>query len=218
MTEPSSEAQALAKAVSEMEQTRLAHQLHDGLSQDLGALAFLTHRIQRALQASEPDLAKLRDTVAQFKGLVDAAVREVQTLAAGPALLEEQGLMAMLGERLGEFAAKHQVECRLEGPQGFPEGHPDIALQLYGLVQEAARHAIRQHQATKIKVSLCFQDNEGTLSISDNGKYPHDTRGEPPNQHALEIRTRLMAGKFRANSRSPQGALIRISFLLPAGS
>jgi len=149
----------------EDERARLARELHDGVSQALGATKLLIESAQH-----EPDgAARLQElALKQLNGTL-AEVRHISH-ALRPALLDTLGLAAALQHLADEFdaAGGTHFQASVEGEEvDLPEA---AKTALFRIAQEALNNAARHAHATTVRLVLRFEPGGVTLEIHDDGQ------------------------------------------------
>ena len=158
-----------AVSARESERERLSRELHDGVLQDLCAVA----RDLKALetQGEDPDL---------FAPLITESNEAVQTLRAichglRPPMLSNNPLLALksLVERLdGQSPVPIHMESSIED-LALPE---QAALAIYRIAQEAMYNAIQHADASEIAVRLTQYPDKLRMTITDDGQGIPDGR------------------------------------------
>lgn len=156
---------------SEYEQRRLGQELHDGLGQELAALALLAYSL-----ASNPDLTNepVRQELDRLAQIARQAVRSGRAIAHGLAPLDEsegdliEALRRMTQHHLAEVSGTQVVlEEQLSAELAIPE---TARSHLYRIAQEALNNAIRHAKAQSVKMELVVTPRTVRLTISDDGK------------------------------------------------
>lgn len=153
------------------ERERMGRELHDGLCQDLAAIAAFSAALARKLGPASP---AAESAAREIGALLSESIRHAHEMARAyvPVQLQESGLIAALGDFCANTEALFKVECRFHcehehehGLTGKRKSH------LYRIVQEAVSNAILHGRARRIEVRLCFRsgDAQGTLAILDDG-------------------------------------------------
>jgi two-component system CheB/CheR fusion protein len=155
-------------AISEREQRRLGHDLHDDLCQQLAGIEFLSQRLASDLAARRGAGAPQAKEIAQ---MVQHAMTQTRELARGlsPVRLEAEGLADALHELAAGTRKVFRVECRCRcDPPVLVPDHA-VAIHLYRIAQEAVSNAVRHGKAGRIEIGLTARGKATTLTVSDNG-------------------------------------------------
>ena len=155
-------------AISEREQRRLGHDLHDDLCQQLAGIQFVSQTLASNLTArSDPEAPQAKE-IAQS---IQHAIVQTRDLARGlsPVGLEADGLMAVLRELAARTQKVFRVQCHFycEPPVLVPDH--SVAIHLYRIAQEAVGNAVKHGTASSINIRLAAADNSLRLGVTDNG-------------------------------------------------
>lgn len=166
--------------VSEREQQRIAHELHDGLCQELSGIAFAVRALQQKAAAHHSiDPSEM----AAVTSLLQDAVRHTRGLSRGlrPVDAQPNGLHVALAQLAIDESDRSGIRCTFEADD-VVEVHPAAtATHLYRIAQEAVREAVGCGKADQVVISLscnrravvlCVEDNG--VKLSDDGRYRHD--------------------------------------------
>ena len=152
----------------EGEQTRLARELHDDLSQ---SLALLSVELEMFGQSPPAERSQISGRMQEFSAQVKRLSSEVHRLSheLHPAKLEQLGLVAAIRGFCKEFAAAHEMAIEFSDhsvPRAVPD---DTALCLYRIAQEALHNVIKHSGGTEARVELAMDGGELRLAIADDG-------------------------------------------------
>ena len=155
-------------AVSEREQRRLGHDLHDDLCQQLAGIQFVSQTLASNLDArTDPEAARAKE-IAQA---IQHAMAQTRELARGlsPVGLEADGLMAALSGLAERTQKVFRIQCHFRcAPPVLVPDH-SVAIHLYRIAQEAVGNAIKHGKASAIEIRLAAAEKSLRLGISDNG-------------------------------------------------
>lgn len=134
------------------ERSRLAHELHDAVSQKLFSLR-LTAQAAAALVDRDP--ARAKDELQQVATLAAEAADELRAAVTElrPAALDEDGLIATLRGQVRVLDRAHtaQVTFTCDGVRALPAAQEEAVLRV---AQEALHNALRHSQGERIEVTL----------------------------------------------------------------
>ncbi|MEI7731581.1 MAG: sensor histidine kinase [Verrucomicrobiota bacterium] len=154
--------------ISEREQRRIGHDLHDSLCQHLTGTALAGQVLQERLAAkSLPE----SDDASKIVDLVEEGITLARNLAHGlyPVQMEAEGLMAAFEELARKLTETAKLQCSFECETPVLIHNDEAATHLYRIAQEAVSNAIRHGKAKQILISLCEQAGRVLLTIEDDG-------------------------------------------------
>ncbi len=155
--------------ISEREQRRIGQDLHDGLSQRLRGIAYLSHALAEELVQKSLPAARDARRITQ---LLDLAILEARGLARGlsPIRLEADGLMAALKELACNSKNIYRISCRVACPRPVLIEDNVVAINLFRIAQEAVQNAVKHGRATQILIRLTAQTGGVKLIVKDDGQ------------------------------------------------
>ncbi|GAA3397141.1 GAF domain-containing sensor histidine kinase [Streptomyces roseoviridis] len=150
------------------ERSRLAHELHDAVSQKLFSLR-LTAQAAAALVDRDParakgELQQVAELAAEAADELRAAVVELR-----PAALDEDGLVHTLRTQVQVLDRAHTARVTFEstGVRALPAAHEEAMLRV---AQEALHNALRHSDAALVSVSLRRNGPGARLTVTDDGR------------------------------------------------
>ena len=154
--------------ISDRQQMRIGHDLHDGIGQELTGIALLSQNLRQRLAQSNAAESAEAARIATFTNRV---LEQTRKLARGfaPVDLGPEGLEAALQD----LAAK--VQFSLNRPctvvvTGKPQlADEAVAMHLYRIAQEAVNNAVRHASPQHIRIELVTIPQAVTLAIHDDG-------------------------------------------------
>jgi len=155
--------------ISEQEQRRIGHDLHDGLGQELTGLAFLAQNLARKLAAQHlPEAPE----ASRLESLTTTAIEHIRELARGfsPVELGPDGLQAALRELADKVASIFGLHSQIACDPAARITNDTAALHLFRIAQEAVNNAVRHAKASRIDIGLRKVDNDIVLTIQDDGQ------------------------------------------------
>ncbi|WP_229759224.1 GAF domain-containing sensor histidine kinase [Peterkaempfera bronchialis] len=150
------------------ERARIAHELHDAVSQKLFSLR-LTAQAATALLDRDP--ARARSELAEVSRLAAEAADELRAVVVElrPAALDEDGLLPTLASQVEVLNRAHsaRVSFTADGVRALPAAHEEAVLRV---AQEALHNALRHAQAASVAVELRGTAARGAvLRVVDDG-------------------------------------------------
>ncbi|WP_267716343.1 GAF domain-containing sensor histidine kinase [Streptomyces sp. CoH17] len=199
------------------ERSRLAHELHDAVSQKLFSLR-LTAQAATALVDRDP--ARAKDELHQVATLAAEAADELRAAVVElrPAALEEDGLVATLRTQIQVLDRAHgaRVTFTGRGVKALPAAQEEAMLRV---AQEALHNALRHSGADHVEVTLHRRGAGAVLRITDDGSGfdPHTVRRAGRHLGLVSMRDRAGGAGGRLTVRSTPGEGTTIEMEVPGG-
>jgi two-component system sensor histidine kinase UhpB len=189
----------------ESERRRIAGELHDRVGQDLSALNMNLDIL--AGQADGEAARRLRDSIA----LVEGTLQSIENLMAElrPPLLEEYGLGAALRWHVEQFSRRSGVQVTLDdrAREANRKLHPDAAVALFRIAQEALSNVAKHAGAPAAAVTLAAGDGQMALTVCDEGAGfdPAEVAARPTRWGMTTMKERALAAKGSLDVSSAPG-------------
>jgi PAS domain S-box-containing protein len=199
--------------ISNREQRRIGHDLHDGVCQQLAAIAYRMDILGDQLQ--EKGVAESSEAE-RIGTLLNEAVQQTRNVARGlfPVRLDESGLASALEELAANASSLFRISCQFSGGQPFPRVDAGASLHLYYIAQEAVSNAAKHGKATNViiavtrvrdRFNLCIQDNGSGFQLPVVGAAGMGIR-------IMRYRARMIGTTLDLKSRPNQGTQIDVQF------
>jgi PAS domain S-box-containing protein len=199
--------------ISNREQRRIGHDLHDGVCQQLAGIAYRIDILADQLQ--EKSVAESAEAE-RVGALVNEAITKTRGVARGlfPVQLEENGLIWALEDLAANAGNLFRIQCNLSCEEPFPPLENDVALHLFYITQEAMVNAAKHGKATRVNISLARQKDHLLLTIQDDGA-GFDVSGNNPTGMGIRImryRARVIGASLDLTSKPGQGTQVTCVF------
>ncbi|MDQ0983721.1 GAF domain-containing sensor histidine kinase [Streptomyces sp. V2I9] len=199
------------------ERSRLAHELHDAVSQKLFSLR-LTAQAAAALVDRDP--ARAKGELQQVAVLAAEAVDELRAAVVElrPAALDEDGLIATLRTQIQVLDRAHAAEVAFEcqGVRALPAAQEEALLRV---AQEALHNALRHSGAEHVTVTLTRRAAATVLRVADDGRGFDPTAVRRAGRHlglvSMRHRASSVGGRLTVASEPGKGATIEME--VPGG-
>jgi signal transduction histidine kinase len=199
--------------VSEREQRRIGHELHDSLCQHLTATALAGQVLSGRLEAKA--MREAKDAL-QVVDLVEQGITMARNLARGlyPVEMEAEGLMAAFLELAQSISSRGRTLCLFECHSPVLIHDDAAATHLYRIAQEAVLNAIRHGKAKRVGISLTEDNGMVRLTVEDDGIGMPET---VPAASGLGIRimayrSSMIGGDFSVDPAPTGGTIVTCSF------
>ncbi|MFF0163915.1 GAF domain-containing protein [Streptomyces sp. NPDC005263] len=199
------------------ERSRLAHELHDAVSQKLFSLR-LTAQAATALVDRDPSRAK--GELQQVAALAAEAADELRAAVVElrPAALDEDGLVATLRTHIQVLDRAHtaRVTFLSNGVRALPASQEEAVLRV---AQEALHNALRHSDAGHIDVAVERRGGGAVLRVTDDGSGfdPQKVRRAGRHLGLVSMRDRASGVGGRLTVESAPGKGTTIELEVPGG-
>ncbi|KJK35294.1 diguanylate cyclase [Streptomyces variegatus] len=149
------------------ERSRLAHELHDAVSQKLFSLRLTA---QAAARLVDRDPSRAKGELQQVAALAAEAADELRAAVVElrPAALDEDGLVATLRTQIQVLDRAHSARVTFagHGVKALPASQEEALLRV---AQEALHNALRHSGADHVDVTLDRRGGGAVLRVTDDG-------------------------------------------------
>lgn len=212
--------------ISDAEQRRIGHDLHDGLGQHLTGIALMTKQLEHRLTVENSTYAARADKILKLAEKAVEWTHDLSRSLSTPAL-ETQGLTEALQELVTNAENLFGIECTYEQTGEVALRDLTATVHLFRIVQEAISNAVKHGQAKRVLVRLSRLGDDVSIQIADNG-LGIEPAEEPQDGMGLRImryRARMIGaqidvqhGNGRAENQGEQrGTLVTCRYQLPPG-
>ena len=157
----------------EEERTRVARELHDGISQILVSVKYTLELAEQKLKATNGAFKEhTGNTTQKALGTLDLAIKEVRRISRDlrPSMLDDLGLSPALKNLTEQFTERTGIEMDVKTVVFRNLLPKDAKTALYRVAQEALTNIERHSQASKVDLHLSVSKAGIKLLIRDNGK------------------------------------------------
>jgi signal transduction histidine kinase len=183
------------------------------VTQSLYSLTLLAEGRQRLIRSGQAD--NVVETLLEMGEIAQQALKEMRLLVyeLRPPLLEEEGLLGALHQRLAAVEKRAGVEGRLltedlvDLPAPIEEG-------LFRIAQEALNNSLKHAAATSVTVRLGTDGQGLVLEVADNGR-GFDMKAETFHQGGIGLttmreRAERLGGSLEVRSVPGQGTTVLV--------
>jgi signal transduction histidine kinase len=198
--------------ISEREQRRIGHDIHDSLCQHLTGTALAEQFLVEKLAARDAPEIEDADRVV---GLIEAAITMARGLAAGLSPIDTggEGLLTALTDLAGHFSSQFKVTCQFAYEEPVLIQDSAVTTHLYRIAQEAVHNSIRHGKARNIGIHLGKAGSIVTLTIRDDGKgLPEGAAlSQGMGLRNMKYRASMIGGGLTLENGAP-GAIVTCAF------
>ncbi len=194
------------------ERTRLAHDLHDAVTQTLFS-ASLIAEVLPDMWGIDQDEA--RKSTEELRQLTRGALAEMRTLLLElrPAALTQTRFPDLLRQLSEAVIGRARLPVHLDVTGNY-EMPPEVKVAFYRIAQESLNNIVKYARATLIEIQLRQECCNVHLEIRDNG-IGFDSASIKPTSLGMRImreRADAIHAKFRITSRSGQGTTVSLGW------
>jgi two-component system NarL family sensor kinase len=152
----------------EEERSRVARELHDGISQILIGVRFAMDLTWRRMQKGD---TRASESLKKSVDMLGSAIGEVRRISRDlrPGVLDDLGLGPALKSMTEEFEARTGIITSVETVVFRNRLDEEAKTALFRIAQEALTNIERHSGATEVAMSLRGHTKGATLIVSDNG-------------------------------------------------
>lgn len=194
----------------ELERSRLARDLHDGLGGLLSSTKIqLSHLNDKVEDHTKIEMEK---SIKQLDGAVDELRRVAHNLM--PDLLQKYGLEEALKEYATRMSNKNlEIDVQfLSYTKSLTKEHQ---LLVYRIIQELVNNSVKHAHATQIIIQLVEEKENYSVTVEDDGKGFDMTRinlSKSAGFHNIYTRIESLRGRFNINSDEKLGTSVDFNF------
>ncbi|SAL76059.1 histidine kinase [Caballeronia arvi] len=201
------------QSVSENEKTELARELHDELGSILTASKMDVAWVRGKLKDTEPAMA---EKLARALGNLDQGIALKRRIIEDmrPTVLANFGLVTALRSLVDEAAQRNGWSIESDLPGEDVKLGEAIEIALFRVAQETLTNAAKYARASQIRVALDVDDENVSLSITDDGIgiRPQDLkRTQTHGLVGMRQRVSARGGRFEIERVTPHGTAISVS-------
>jgi PAS domain S-box-containing protein len=199
----------------EEERSRLARELHDGVSQGLTVISLGI--AQAAKAATNADLSSKLE---KLNGKLQDVLSDISQLSheLHPSTLKHLGLPLAIRSLCQELSETHGVDVDFTAKSEQQPPSQEASLCLYRVAQEALQNVVKHSRSKRAWVELRDSADDVRLCICDEG-IGFDARSRKSGLGLISMRERLrlVGGRITISSRHPSGTCIEAHVPLVRG-
>ena len=198
--------------VTDREQERIGHDLHDGLCQHLTATMLASKILLEELAAKDQPEA---DRARQITEYLSTAISQSRAVARGldPVKLATNGLMSALEELATNVQSMHRLECSFRPTGTIRLDDHAVAIHLYRIAQEAVNNAVKHARPTHIEITSRQAGHALVLTVEDNGRGIEMTNSssEGMGLHTMSYRANMIGAVLQIGPRPEGGTVVTVT-------
>ena len=197
--------------LQERERQLVAHEIHDGMVQDIvGAKMLYEGIIHESVDETQPRSGQID----QVKKLLDKAIAEARRLIKElrPMVLDEAGITEAIKHLVVSEYCDPSFQVQLLFPMKLDRLDPMMEGTVFRIVKEALTNAKRHSRSADVVVKLVRKDRQLLLEIRDQGVGfdPDEVSEAHFGLRGIRERARLFGGHAAIESAPDQGCCISV--------
>ena len=186
---------AIIKA-REKERTKIASEIHDGITQSLSVVAMNMKNLRYDYTELETSISYTR-ALKYLNNVIDQSRSLAHTIM--PNSIKEFGLIEAVRELVAQSSSGSKIEIRFEHTE-YRRIAESKELHIFRVIQEGLGNALKHSGAKNIQIRLFFEDENVKCNLQDDGK-GFDVNKSYHKQGigliSLRERVKKMDGQFR---------------------
>jgi two-component system nitrate/nitrite sensor histidine kinase NarX len=194
------------------ERTRIAHELHDSLAQNLASLRYQVRVLDETLH--QGDESTTWQQLERIENSLDDANTELRELISNfRAPVSNRGLIGAIEQTVNHFRSETRIKTFLQKEWTEDTLPKDVEVQILRIIQEALWNIRKHSQAKTVRIMLRHRNNEKCcILIEDDGiGFDGKVYGSPGEHVGLSImreRAQRIGGKLRVDSEPGEGTRV----------
>ena len=204
--------------VQESERSRISHDLHDTVLQDMRTALLFVHKLEesKALPAEQKDILK------KINNLEKENMKNIRNIIRNltPPEIETADFTLLLNEYALNTEENSGIPCKFYAEESslYKKLTPIQKLHIFRIVQESLTNAIKHSGASEL--SLIIREENGSLIflISDDGKgfSDKDNKAKPADDSThlglkgMKSRAEILKAELVINSNAESGTQVRL--------
>jgi signal transduction histidine kinase/ligand-binding sensor domain-containing protein len=150
------------------ERARIARDLHDELGYSVTQIGLIADRLK-----TEPALATIRDGLGELASCTRRLSGELEGVVwtVSPKNDQWNRLASYIRQFSLNFFADTPITCTVEGVDSAPAAPlaPEVQHHLLAIVKEVLNNTLKHARATRVQISMSYDERRMLLRIADNG-------------------------------------------------
>jgi two-component system NarL family sensor kinase len=169
---------------SEKERSRIARDLHDGISGTVGAIRAMVGRLSR-----KPAAETATEDFAEVMQLLEEASAEIRKTAHNlmPEILLQEGLVNATELFCERTSKSHSIDIRFAAFGEIKRMPAELELALYRTIQELVNNILKHAAASSALVQMNFNKSILGITVEDDGK--GIVAGRQPKDYGVGLKT-----------------------------
>ncbi|MEO3795620.1 GAF domain-containing sensor histidine kinase [Nonomuraea sp. B10E15] len=188
------------------ERNRVAHELHDAVTQKLFSLRLTAQAAQAMLDKAPGKVAPELERVQRLAGEALTELRAV-IVELRPAELDRHGLSETLRKHVRMLDRLHPSLVVFECGE-LPPLDPAVEVAALRVAQEALHNALRHSEASRVSVRLAYEEGKLVLTVEDDGRGFEQADSRGLGLASMRDRAESVGGVMTVESAPGRGTMV----------
>jgi len=202
---------------SRLEQQRIARDLHDRLSQNLGYLHFKLDQLSSSDQTTLADIQSIQDELERMRQIANHAYEQVRdTVGFLRHADTSNDLARALQQEVQTVLTRPNLNVTLKLPESLRPLCPLVEQTILDITHEALTNINRHADARHVTVYVTCDEHDAYLTIADDGQgFQPDVQMQVAGHYGLQImreRAAEVGGRLEIKSTPGLGTQIQAQF------
>lgn len=184
----------------------ISQEIHDNIGQSLSFIKLNISTLESKLASP------IKETLTESKELLSKSIQDLRDIARSlsPDFINEIGLENAIKQQLQllEKTGNYTIHFTAQGEQHKHDQHKELVV--FRIVQELLNNIVKHAEASEIKASMDYQQQQLIITIADNGKgfdtaTAHSTANNGLGLRNMQSRMTLINGFINIKSISGRG-------------
>jgi len=205
----------------EFERNRIARDLHDSSVQSLTGLV---HKTELCMRLADIDTVRVKLELQTMSETIKTIINGMREIIYNlrPMSLDNLGLAVTIDAYCLQLKKTYDMEVVFQKPENEPELPSIWKVTLYRILQEACRNVVKHANASRMDITISYEDEKLKMAVKDNGKGFDITRcTEASNElvhnfgvSMMKERVKLLGGTIQIQSVIGVGTTVSVEIPL----
>ena len=108
-------------------------------------------------------------------------------------------------------SGKAEITLSIQPEEGWENIPQNTGLEIYRIIQEVTGNALKHAEASRIDISLLWNENRIEIMVADNGKgFDKERKGTGIGMNIIRERVRNLKGQLRIDTAPGKGTKIQV--------
>lgn len=185
----------------EVERNRLARELHDNVSNELVAIRM---EIEGGKSTPQEIMNTLKTLHTEVRAISHDLMPPVFKYATLPETLEDY-----VSQR--DKSGKTEITLSIQPEEGWENIPQNTGLEIYRIIQEVTGNALKHAEASRVDITLLWNESRIEIVVADNGKgFDKKRKNTGIGMNIIRERVRNLKGQLRIETALGKGTKVQV--------